>query len=191
MAQLQFLDSSGLKSVLNKIKDTFVPKSRKIANIDLNNDITAEELGNNLKDYVGGKSAYEVAVDNGFVGSERRWIESLKGENAYELAQQDGFSGTEEEWIESLKGENAYELAQQDGFSGTEEEWLESLKGEDVTHEWEGTILTITSASGTSSSDLKGPRGTSVTDTMLVEDDKMGNVIMTWFDYEDGNEVEY
>lgn len=106
MAQLQFLDSSGLKSVLNKIKNTFVPKSRKIANIDLNNDITAEELGNNLKDYVGGKSAYEVAVDNGFVGSERRWLESLKGENAYELAQQDGFSGTEEEWLESLKGES-------------------------------------------------------------------------------------
>lgn len=141
MAQLQFLDSRGLKSVLNRIKDTFVPKSRKIANIDLNDDITAEELGNNLKDYVDGKSAYEVAVDNGFVGSERRW--------------------------------------------------LESLKGEDVTHEWEGTVLTITSASGTSSSDLKGPKGTSVTDGMLVEDDGAGNVIMTWFDFEDGNEVEY
>ena len=165
----EFLDVIGLKQVLNTIKETFIPKERKIANIDLKNDINAEELAANLNEYIGGqngKSAYEVAVDNGFEGSERRWLESLKGENAYKLAQQDG-------------------------FSGTEEEWLESLKGEDVTHEWEGTVLTITSASGTSSSDLKGPRGTSVTDTMLVEDDEAGNVIMTWFDYEDGNEVEY
>lgn len=27
-----------------------------------------------------GKSAYEVAVDNGFSGSEREWLNSLKGE---------------------------------------------------------------------------------------------------------------
>lgn len=26
-----------------------------------------------------GKSAYQVAVDNGFVGSEKQWLESLKG----------------------------------------------------------------------------------------------------------------
>jgi hypothetical protein len=28
-----------------------------------------------------GKSAYQVAVDNGFVGSEKQWLESLKGLN--------------------------------------------------------------------------------------------------------------
>lgn len=165
----EFLDAIGLKQVLNTIKETFIPKSRKIANIDLKNDINAEELAANLNEYIGGqngKSAYEVAVDNGFEGSERRWLESLKGENAYELAQQDG-------------------------FSGTEEEWLESLKGQSTTHEWEGTVLTITSASGTSSSDLKGEKGTSVTDGMIVEDDNQGNVTMIWLDYEDGNEVEY
>jgi hypothetical protein len=27
-----------------------------------------------------GKSAYEVAVDNGFVGTEQEWLASLKGE---------------------------------------------------------------------------------------------------------------
>ena len=26
-----------------------------------------------------GKSAYEIAVDNGFVGTETEWLESLKG----------------------------------------------------------------------------------------------------------------
>lgn len=27
-----------------------------------------------------GKSAYEVAVENGFIGTEQEWLESLKGE---------------------------------------------------------------------------------------------------------------
>ena len=84
---------------------------------------SAEELAAELNEYIGGKdgkSAYEIAVDEGFVGSVRRWLESLKGE-----------------------------------------------KGE------------------------KGEKGTSVTDGMMVEDDEIGNVVMTWFDYEDGNEVEY
>lgn len=31
--------------------------------------------------------------------------------------------------------------------------------GVSATHEWDGTVLTITSASGTSSADLKGPKG--------------------------------
>ena len=33
------------------------------------------------KDGDDGKSAYEVAVDNGFVGTEAEWLASLKGEN--------------------------------------------------------------------------------------------------------------
>lgn len=51
-----------------------------------------------------GKSAYQVAVDNGFVGTESQWIESLKGVqgedglSAYEIAVQYGYIGTEEEW---------------------------------------------------------------------------------------------
>ena len=79
----QFLDKSGLNIILNKIKNIFVPKERKIAELDLKDDITAEELAAELNEYVvgkDGKSAYEVAVDEGFEGSERRWLESLKGE---------------------------------------------------------------------------------------------------------------
>lgn len=57
-----------------------------------------------------GKSAYEIAVDNGFVGSETQWLESLKGadgadgESAYQVALNNGFVGTEQEWLDSLKG---------------------------------------------------------------------------------------
>lgn len=42
---------------------------------------------------------------------------------------------------------------------------MKFLKGEDgvsATHSWDGTVLTVTSASGTSSSDLKGDEGVGV-----------------------------
>lgn len=34
-----------------------------------------------MEDGSNGKSAYEIAVDNGFVGTEQEWLESLKGED--------------------------------------------------------------------------------------------------------------
>ena len=94
-----------------------------------------------------GKTAYELAKDNGYSGSESEWLASLKGQNgtdgtngksAYELAKDGGYTGTEEEWVESLKGtdgaagqngKSAYEVAKDNGFTGTQEEWLASLKG--------------------------------------------------------------
>lgn len=103
-----------------------------------------------------GDSAYKIATNNGFKGTESEWLMSLKGKDgvkgvdgvngktAYQLAIDNGFVGTEEEWLISLKGKNgtdgingkdgsdgksAYQLAIDNGFIGTEEEWLESLKG--------------------------------------------------------------
>lgn len=59
-----------------------------------------------------GKSAYEVAVDNGFEGTEEEWLESLhggpmgpQGYSAYEVAVNEGYVGTETQWLASLKGE--------------------------------------------------------------------------------------
>ena len=54
------------------------------------------------------------------------------GRSAYELAVENGYRGTLEEWLASLNGNNgrsAYELAVENGYRGTEEEWLASLKG--------------------------------------------------------------
>lgn len=62
-----------------------------------------------------GKSAYEIAVANGFTGTEAQWLESLKGD--------DGNDGT------GTNGKSAYEIAVANGFTGTEAEWLASLKG--------------------------------------------------------------
>ena len=67
-----------------------------------------------------GDSAYEIAVENGFVGTETEWLDSLQGE--------DGTPGSD-----GADGESAYEIAVDNGFVGTESEWLDSLKGEDGT----------------------------------------------------------
>lgn len=51
-------------------------------------------------------------------------------------------------------------------FEELTEEQRASLKGDDgvsVSHEWDGTVLKVTSASGTTSADLKGADGASVT----------------------------
>lgn len=51
-----------------------------------------------------GKSAYEIAVDNGFVGTEQEWLASLKGEginvqSLYEAAVAEGYTGTLFEYL--------------------------------------------------------------------------------------------
>ena len=66
----------------------------------------------------GGKSAYELAVENGFEGTLSEWLESLKGA--------DGKDGKDAEVVTSL-----YEEAKENGFEGTFEEFLaEYVKGE-------------------------------------------------------------
>lgn len=53
-----------------------------------------------------GKSAYEIAVRNGFEGTEQEWLDSImSGASAYDIAVENGFEGSEKEWLASLKGE--------------------------------------------------------------------------------------
>lgn len=53
-----------------------------------------------------GLSAYEVAVKNGFEGTEADWLESLDGKTAYEYAKDGGYTGTEEEFSKKLAEEH-------------------------------------------------------------------------------------
>ena len=86
-----------------------------------------------------GKSAYEIAVEHGFVGTEAEWLESLKGidgkNGADGLPGKDGKNGTDglsgRDGINGTDGKSAYIIAVEHGFSGTENEWLQSLKGAD------------------------------------------------------------
>jgi hypothetical protein len=50
-----------------------------------------------------GKTAFDIAVENGFVGTEAEWLATLVGESAYETAVRLGeFVGTETEWVQSM-----------------------------------------------------------------------------------------
>ena len=64
-----------------------------------------------------GKSAYELAVENGFDGDLAAWLDSLTGE--------DGMDGGKGE-----DGLSAYEIAVENGFEGSVTEWLASLVGD-------------------------------------------------------------
>lgn len=117
------------------------------------------DAGDSGIDGADGKSAYEIAVDGGFVGTEADFIASLKGDkgdtgdagidgvdgkSAYQLALDSGFVGTETEYLDSLKGEkgdqgdagvdgqSAFQLWQAipGNESKTQQEWFDSLKGE-------------------------------------------------------------
>ena len=80
-----------------------------------------------------GKSAFEIAVEHGFVGTETEWLESLKGVDG--LPGKDGKDGADglpgRDGINGTDGKSAYIIAVEHGFSGTENEWLQSLKGAD------------------------------------------------------------
>jgi hypothetical protein len=56
-------------------------------------------------DFIRGYSAFEVAVINGFSGTEEDWLHSLHGKDAYEIAVENGFDGNETAWLASLKGD--------------------------------------------------------------------------------------
>ncbi|MGO8083486.1 peptidase G2 autoproteolytic cleavage domain-containing protein [Rhizobium leguminosarum] len=52
-----------------------------------------------------------------------------RGFSAYEIAQQEGFEGTQVEWLASLEGDSAYQIAVDEGFVGDKAAWIESMKG--------------------------------------------------------------
>ena len=62
-----------------------------------------------------GKSAYELACDNGFEGAEEEWLASLVGPAG--------------EDAEGKPGKSAYELALELGFEGSIQDFLNGLKG--------------------------------------------------------------
>ena len=95
-----------------------------------------------------GKSAFEIAVEHGFVGTEDEWLESLKGVDGKDgVNGKDGCDGRNgvdglpgkdgKDGADGVPGHNgadgktAFEIVVENGFVGTEEEWLQSLKGKD------------------------------------------------------------
>ena len=107
-----------------------------------------------------GKSAFEIAIEHGFVGTEAEWLKSLKGvdgkdgvngkdgcdgrngvdglpgkdgkDGADGIPGHNGFDGKNGvDGINGSDGKSAYIIAVEHGFTGTEDDWLQSLKGSD------------------------------------------------------------
>ncbi len=72
-----------------------------------------------------GLSAYELAVQNGFVGTLQDWFNSLRGPQG----EPGTGNGTGTPGTDGTNGLSAYELAVQNGFVGTLQEWINSLQG--------------------------------------------------------------
>lgn len=68
----------------------------------------SSDVINKLLKLTQGQSAYDIAIDNGFVGTKAAWLESLKGtdgKSAYQYAQDGGYTGTEAEFAAKLAAE--------------------------------------------------------------------------------------
>jgi aromatic ring-cleaving dioxygenase len=107
-----------------------------------------------------GKSAYQIAVVNGFEGTEAEWLATLDGRSAFEVAKDLGFAGTESAWLESLigpAGKSAYDLAVEQGYGEDLPQWLGTLKGDSAY-----AVAVAAGYAGTEAewlSSLVGPRG--------------------------------
>lgn len=108
-----------------------VPQQQNVLNVSTSvNDAGDSEV-------IVGLSAYQIAVNKGFVGTVEEWLESLKGEKGGQGLQGirgiDGEQGIQgERGLTGDKGDDglsAYEIAVLNGFAGSALEWLESLEG--------------------------------------------------------------
>jgi trimeric autotransporter adhesin len=80
-----------------------------------------------------GQSAYDIAVQQGFMGSDTAWLQSLKGTDGINGTNgADGAPGTNgTNGTNGADGQSAYDIAVQQGFMGSDTAWLQSLKGTD------------------------------------------------------------
>lgn len=97
---------SGMESLLTLGGDEFVEVVRLLP------DGTYKNYRTLVSKLRFGKTAYDLAVDNGFIGTEAEWLESLVGESAYETAVRLGeFVGTSEQWVQCMAALYARDIA--------------------------------------------------------------------------------
>lgn len=78
-----------------------------------------------------GMSAYQVAKDNGFPGTQPEWLASLVGKSAYQTWRDQGNTGTQAQFLASLVGKDAYQmwLTIPENEGKTLEEFFEAFRG--------------------------------------------------------------
>ena len=112
-----------------------------------------------VHDGADGASAYEIAVENGYTGTEAEWLSSLKGEKG----------DTGEQGLQGIQGEKGEKgdtgAAGKDGMNGTD--GRDGANGfsptATVTETDAGAVISITDKNGTTTATVKnGTSGTSV-----------------------------
>ena len=90
-------------------------------------------------------------------------MQTITGKSAYDIAKDEGYTGTQSEWIESL---SAYGVAVKNGYTGTVEEWIESLKAAGEWSELNARTSILTSTEAEVHNSIAGFRnkGTKLTD---------------------------
>ena len=116
-------------------KDGFSPKVKAeqmksgvvITVVDADGETSATlHNGANGEKGTDGKSAYQIAVEQGYQGSESDWLSSLKGDKG-----EKGNTGAKgNPGQDGAEGKSAYAIAVEHGYENSEEKWLLSLKGE-------------------------------------------------------------
>ena len=116
-------------------KDGFSPKVKAeqmesgvvITIVDADGETSATlHNGANGEKGTDGKSAYQIAVEQGYQGSESDWLSSLKGDKGDK-----GNTGAKgNPGQDGAEGKSAYAIAVEHGYEDSEEKWLLSLKGE-------------------------------------------------------------
>ena len=116
-------------------KDGFSPKVKTeqmesgvvITIVDADGETSATlHNGANGEKGTDGKSAYQIAVEQGYQGSESDWLSSLKGDKG-----EKGNTGAKgNPGQDGADGKSAYAIAVEHGYEDSEDKWLLSLKGE-------------------------------------------------------------
>ena len=116
-------------------KDGFSPKVKAeqmksgvvITIVDADGETSATlHNGANGEKGTDGKSAYQIAVEQGYQGSESDWLSSLKGDKG-----EKGNTGAKgNPGQDGADGKSAYAIAVEHGYEDSEDKWLLSLKGE-------------------------------------------------------------
>ena len=116
-------------------KDGFSPKVKAeqmksgvvITIVDADGETSATlHNGANGEKGTDGKSAYQIAVEQGYQGSESDWLSSLKGDKG-----EKGNTGAKgNPGQDGTDGKSAYAIAVEHGYEDSEDKWILSLKGE-------------------------------------------------------------
>jgi hypothetical protein len=109
------IDGRGISSLVVNTEGELIVTYTDETEVNLGRIIGAD--GNTGAEGATGKSAYEVAQENGYTGTVQEWLDSLKGEQ--------GIQG-----IQGETGKSAYQSWLDSGYTGTEAEFTVWLKGE-------------------------------------------------------------